>query len=42
MTTDAGVSVINEKVKKESGIIDAIRFEASKVIIGQTVLKTGF
>ena len=32
------VSVINEKVKKESGVIDAIRFEASKVLVGQTSL----
>ena len=36
--TTTGVSIINEKVKKESGIIDAIRFETSKVIIGQNVL----
>jgi len=36
--SSTGVSVINEKVKKESGVIEAIRFETSKVIIGQTVL----
>src|ERR1700688_2166780 len=36
--TSTGVSVINDKVKKESGVIDAIRFETSKVIVGQSVL----
>src|SRR5476649_2822958 len=36
--TSTGVSVINDKVKKESGFIDAIRFETSKVIVGQNVL----
>ena len=36
--TSTGVGLINEKVKKESGVLDAIRFETSKVIIGQTVL----
>src|ERR1700722_4402206 len=36
--TSTGVSVINDKVKKESGIIDAIRFETTKVIVGQSVL----
>ena len=39
MTTSTGVSVINDKVKKESGVIDAIRFETSKVIVGQSVLR---
>src|SRR5665213_1528405 len=38
MTTNTGVSVINDKVKKESGVIDAIRFETSKVVVGQSVL----
>ncbi len=33
-----GVSVINEKVKKEASVIDAIRFEASKVMVGQAEL----
>ena len=36
--TSTGVSAINELVKKESGVIDAVRFEASKVIVGQSVL----
>jgi MoxR-like ATPase len=36
--TSTGVGFINDKVKKESGIIDAIRFETSKVIVGQNVL----
>jgi len=36
--TNTGVSVINDKVKKESGVIDAIRFETSKVIVGQNTL----
>ena len=36
--TSTGVGLINEKVKKEAGVIDAIRFETSKVIIGQSVL----
>src|ERR1700689_4598985 len=36
--TSTGVSVINDKVKKESGVVDAIRFETSKVIVGQSVL----
>jgi len=38
MTTSTGVSAINDKVKKESGVIDAIRFETSKVIVGQSLL----
>ncbi len=29
---------INEKVKKESAVIEAIRMEASKVLVGQSVL----
>ncbi len=33
-----GISVINEKVKKEASVIDAIRFEASKLMVGQTEL----
>ena len=32
------ISAINDKVKKESAIIDAIRMEAAKVLVGQTVL----
>lgn len=32
------ISLINERVKKESPIIDAIRLEASKVLVGQTAL----
>jgi MoxR-like ATPase len=36
--TSTGVSVINDKVKKESGVIDAIRFETSKVMVGQHLL----
>ena len=36
--TSTGVSVINDKVKKESALLDAIRFETSKVIVGQNVL----
>ena len=36
--TSTSVSVINDKVKKESGVIDAIRFETSKVMVGQNVL----
>ncbi|MBF0510933.1 MAG: MoxR family ATPase [Candidatus Omnitrophica bacterium] len=35
MMVSTGVSIINEKVKKESGVIDAIRFETSKVVVGQ-------
>jgi len=38
MVTSTGVGVINERVKKESGVIDAIRFETSKVIVGQSSL----
>jgi len=36
--TGTGVGVINDKVKKESGVIDAIRFETTKVIVGQSAL----
>ena len=36
--TTTGVSVINDKVKKEAAIIDAIRFEAGKVLVGQNEL----
>ncbi len=36
--TSTGVGVINDKVKKEAGVIDAIRFETSKVMVGQSVL----
>src|SRR5476649_951746 len=36
--TSTGVGVINDKVKKESGVVDAIRFETSKVIVGQSAL----
>jgi len=32
------ISEINEKIKKESAVIDAIRMEASKVLVGQTEL----
>ncbi len=34
----AGISVINEKVRKEQAVIEAIRLEASKVLVGQQVL----
>ncbi len=30
-----GITVINEKVKKEAAVIDAIRFECAKVMVGQ-------
>src|SRR5437773_11796379 len=33
--TSQGVSFINEKVKKESAILDAVRLQMSKVLIGQ-------
>ncbi len=32
------ISAINDKVKKEAAIIDALRMEASKVLVGQTQL----
>jgi MoxR-like ATPase len=31
-----GVSLVNEKVKKESAVLDAIRLQMSKVLIGQS------
>ncbi len=36
--TSQGISVINAKVKTESALIEAIRFEARKVLVGQEYL----
>jgi len=36
--TSQGVSLINEKVRKEAAILDAVRLQMSKVLIGQSVL----
>ncbi len=36
--TSQGVSLINEKVRKESAILDAVRLQMSKVLIGQSGL----
>ena len=33
-----GISAINERVKKESAFVDALRMEISKVIVGQKYL----
>jgi MoxR-like ATPase len=36
--TSLNVSLINEKVKKESAVLDAVRLQMSKVLIGQSVM----
>ncbi len=36
--SDKDIAVINEKVKKESGFVDALLMEAQKVIVGQKYL----
>jgi MoxR-like ATPase len=33
-----GVSLINEKVKKESAVLEAVRLQMGKVLIGQNVM----
>ena len=38
MAVSTGIATINDKVKKESAVIDAIRMEAGKVLVGQTEL----
>src|SRR5262249_36787700 len=35
---DAGISLINDKVKKESSFVEAILMESQKVIVGQQYL----
>ena len=36
--TSQGVGLINEKVKKEAAVLDAVRLQMSKVLIGQHVM----
>ncbi len=36
--SSVNIADVNEKIKKESAVIDAIRMEASKVLVGQTML----
>lgn len=36
--SDTGISVINEKVKRESGFVQAILMETDKVMVGQRVM----
>ncbi len=36
--SSVNIAEINEKIKKESAVIEAIRMEASKVLVGQTAL----